>query len=251
MTQPEPKPATDPSEAKPQVYLATPCYNNTVNSAHVETIYYASKQGLLKQKMAPSFSILTHTFNLAYAHALTMRTKGITHFCMLHDDIVPSEFFWLDKMMALMKANEADILSVVSPIKDEKGLTSTALDLPLPGSQYDPNYRLTRLTLKEIYENYPPTFTHEKLLVNSGLMLVDITKPFADKICFRFENRIEFNKVTQQYDALVMSEDWLFSRDAAKLGAKIFATREVPIYHCGSFKFPNTHVWGEWDKDRI
>ena len=57
-------------------------------------------------------------------------------------------------MMRLMKETSADVLAAVIPMKDEQGLTSTALDVPV-GNQ-DPEWRVKRLTLHEIYSKFEP-----------------------------------------------------------------------------------------------
>ena len=174
--------------ANEQVFLGIPSYGNMVHEGLIESVRFGSARGLLRMKQTVSFSILTHNFNILFAAALTARKHGITHFALHHDDISP-EFYWLDKMMDLMNHHGADILSAVSPIKDpKKGLTSTALDEPFKDE--DPRWRVRRLTLNEIHKNYEPTFTTDTLLVNSGLMLVDIRKPRVEKIAFRFENDI-------------------------------------------------------------
>ena len=118
---------------------------------------------------------------------LSTNERMASHFCLLHDDIVP-EPLWLDKMMRIMEEQHADILSVVVPLKNDKGLTSTALDVGV--GDEDPHWRVKRLTLKEIYNDYEPTFTHEKLLVNTGLMLVDLRKPWVENVWFAFEDKI-------------------------------------------------------------
>ncbi len=234
---------------KPKVFLGIPCYGNQVNEGVIDAVACASKRGLVAAKQALNFSILTHTFNMLWASALNHRkTKGITHFALLHADIGP-EVLWLDKMMDLMNEHGADVLSAVSPIKDDKGLTSTALDEPVGG--HDPYWRVRRLSLHEIHKKFPGTFTHGKLLVNTGCMLVDLRKPWVEKICFRFENAmLPHPTVEGDFMPVVLPEDWAFSRDAKKLGAKLFATREVSLYHEGNIRFTNGE-WGQWQTDKL
>lgn len=232
-----------------KVYLGIPCYGNSVNEGHLNATSMASKKQQLQIIETGSMSILTFNFNRLYAHALNARKQGITHFCMLHDDIVP-EAFWLEKMLELMAKHGADILSVVSPIKDNHGLTSTALDEPM-AENIPQQWRVRRLTLHEVWNDYPGTFTADNLLVNTGCMLVDIRKDWADKLHFRFENAIiPSPRDPSKLEAVCMPEDWLFSRDARKLGAKIFATREIKIYHEGKARFGN-HAWGSLKRDQI
>ncbi len=157
----------------------------------------------------------------------------------MHADVIPTEPLWLDKLMNEMETHQADIISAVIPIKDSRGLTSTAIESNNP-------WKPKRLTMHEIFK-LGPTFTHPDLLVNTGLILINITKPFADKLWFRFEDTIINDG--KEFKSYVMSEDWLLSRDARKLGASIYATRTVACEHIGSNRFSNTFEWGSWQSD--
>src|SRR4051812_48922453 len=109
-------------------------------------------------------SLLALNFNEMWARALNARSQGITHFVMLHADVVPHSATWVGQLRSIMDRHAASVLSVVLPIKDQRGLTTTGLYSP-----GDPRLR-RRLTLQEVYQQ-PPTFTHEHLLVNTGLMM--------------------------------------------------------------------------------
>jgi GT2 family glycosyltransferase len=151
-------------------------------------------------------------------------------------------------MVRLLQEHKADVLSVVIPIKNEKGLTSTALDVGI--GDEDSHWRVKRLTLTEIYNDYEPTFTHEKLLVNTGLMLVDLRKPWVENVWFAFEDKIIPDpKVPGNFKAVGVSEDWFFSRRARELGAKLYATREISVLHSGTNEFSNASAWGSLGED--
>ena len=114
----------------------------------------------------------------------------------------------------------------------------------------DPHWRVKRLTLQEIYQQYPPTFTHEKLLVNTGLILIDFRKPWVEKVWFEFEDRIIADpKSPGNFLAVGMSEDWVFSRRARSLGATLYATREVTVTHAGRKDYSNAAAWGTLAED--
>ncbi len=172
-------------------------------------------------------SLLTRGFNQMWCDALNLRKEGCTHFLLWHADIEPEPHF-LRKMWDIMTKNKADILSCVVPIKNPSlnGHTSTAYDEPTG---------VRRLTFSELPQG---TFEHELLLVNSGLMLISLKKDWVEKVCFRFEDWLEKDE-NGFFRANGISEDWLFSRDARKLGARIFATREINLIHYGSFGYPN------------
>lgn len=226
------------------IYLAIPSYSGKLLHGHLDAILQASQD-----KVGPldisGISALTFNFNLLFANALNARKRGITHFAMMHDDLVP-ELYWLDKLHALLEKHRADMISVVAAIKDTRGLTSTALDISLDGS--DPYWRPTRLTLTEIFNDYPPTFSHPKLLLNTGLMLIDLRKPWVEEMYFEFDDRIIKNQ-DGDFVAQFAPEDWNFSRKARSLGAKLLATREVTCKHHGNTVFHNRTIWGDLKKD--
>lgn len=219
------------------IYVGIPCYNSQIFSEAYKAILVSAKKIYTIDTL--SYSALTHTYNLLYCKALSARKNGVTHFLMLHNDIIP-EYGFIDKMLAIAERHKADILSAVVPLKNATGCTSIALDT---GAYWQPK----RLTLKELYKDYEPTFTHEKLLINTGCMLIDITKPFAEKMCFRFENIIE--KVGDEFIPKIFPEDWILSREARENGASIYATREIKLNHVGNSYFGNTTPWGQWEKD--
>ena len=231
------------------VYIGIPTYDGRVHKNLTNALQRAAMRRVSKTTSIITCSILPRAFNLLFAHALNERRNGTTHFCLLHDDVVPQPL-WLDEMLGLMKKHQADVLSVVIPIKNEKGLTSTALDVGI--GDEDPHWRVKRLTLTEIYNNYEPTFTDEKLLVNTGLMLVDLSKPWVENVWFAFEDKIIPDpKVPGNFKAVGVSEDWFFSRRARELGAKLFATREVAVRHVGSADYSNASAWGSLGEDNL
>ena len=113
-------------------------------------------------------SLLAHGFNTLWAHALALRPQGLTHFLMLHADIVPVDVGWLNQLHQEMIRVGAQVLSVVVPYKGPQGLTTTAVDPP----------PVRRFTMKEIMAQ-PETFTHPDLLLNTGLMLVSLQEDWG------------------------------------------------------------------------
>jgi hypothetical protein len=234
----------DATKKENDIFIGIPCYGNKICEGAVKGVLAASNQRLNKTIQFSGFSILTRNFNALWTQALNSREQGTTHFCMLHEDISP-EPYWLDKMLRIMGETDADILSVVSPMKDNRGLTSTALDEPLGDA--DQRYRVRRLTLTEIHAK-PATWTDEKLLVNSGLMLVKLDDR-CEKLWFEFNDAIVKNK-DGKWGAVGMSEDWNFSRKAHQLGMKIFVTREISLQHLGMARYSNG-LWGSVKEDDL
>lgn len=189
-------------------------------------------------------SVLPTTFDLLWAQALNhYESKEVTHFAMLHDDVVPCEN-WLGILVEEMTKHDADIVSVVVPMKNPSGLTSTALDTT--GDPWNPQ----QLTLREIYE-YPETFTHPSILLNSGCWLANLSKPWVRRTTDDGSLAVSFrqlNKVVRGYDGRFeprqRSEDWEFSRDVRRFGGeRLYATRRVRCYH-EQPQWTNAEVWG-------
>lgn len=194
-------------------------------------------------------SALTFNFNGLWCQALNRRTAlNLDRFLMIHTDIQPLGTDWLDRMLALMDETRADVLSVVSPIKDTNGLTSTALDT----AAWTPR----RLTLREVHalpETFDGAFVREKyganLLINTGLMLVRLTEPWAQDVCFTIDNRVA--RIDGQFVPFFEPEDWKFSRWCHARGLKVVATRAIQLRHLGSAMYDNVHAWGTMPVDAM
>jgi hypothetical protein len=189
-------------------------------------------------------SLLGAAFNLHWCQALNHFAEGDIHgFAMMHSDI-GAEVNWLDILFAEMEKVGADIISAVVPIKDERGLTSTAIDDT--GDQW----KVRRLTTKEVMK-FPETFTEKDvggpLLLNTGLWLCRLG-PWAFKTCFTIQDKI-LQSPDGRFEHRVIPEDWDFSRQVRRFGLKLAATRKVRINHWGPFYWNNQQQWG-WDHDK-
>ena len=233
---------------KAKVYLGVPSYDNRVYGEFVTAMVQSSKTNVIHKLEISGTSWLTRNFNKLYCSALNLRSKGYTHFCLLHDDVIPQTPFWMDLMLDIMDREKADVLSAIVPIKDSRGFTSTGLDEKV--GEHDQRWRIRRLTLHEVYTDFPPTFTHENILLNTGLLLIDITKPHAENIVFKFDDQIVPNpQKPGEFMAAGFPEDWGFSREANKLGLRLFATREIQATHMGGGRWSNAGIWGSKQKD--
>jgi hypothetical protein len=193
-------------------------------------------QGLEVYLFEATSSLLTRGFNTCWCAALTGREKlGFTHFLMMHADVKPRGDDWFQVLMREMVAMKADVLSVAIPFHEPTGLTSTALDT-------DPWHPM-RFTMKELYD-LPATWTSDKLLVNTGLLLIDLRKPWVEEICFHIEDRIVRDQ-DGNWIPLTIPEDWGFSRQARALGASIFVTRTLAVDHYGGGIWPNDYPFGQ------
>jgi hypothetical protein len=201
-------------------------------------------------------SLLAKTFNIAWATALQMQEQGeIDLFAMCHGDIMP-DAGWLDVLRDEMAATGSHLVSVVSPIKDGRALTSCAVDLD------DSRYHVRRLTLHEVHNDLPETFTtadlvaagitapDRPLLFNTGLWLADLSWP-GFHATVNGELRLKFamrDRIVRWPDgrlcAETESEDWYFSRELAAAGGRYCVTSKVGLDHYGEFAFGNRTAWG-------
>ncbi len=171
---------------------------------------------------------------------------------MMHSDIQPEGFGWLDKLLDEARKHDATIVSSVNAIKNETGITSTALLCPKTRA-------LRRLTMREVHK-LPVTFDAttagypgQILCINTGLWVADLRGDWPDRWiasggCFRNLDRI-VHEPDGNYAAHTFSEDWVFACDLHKLGVKAMATRAVKAKHRGEFDFPNDMPWGTWSRD--
>lgn len=195
----------------------------------------------------PSFassSLLPFTFNILWTGALndSANDNGPTHFAMLHDDICPDPG-WLSVLLEELEHFDADIVSAVVPIKDGRGLTSTALDTT--GDPFNPY----RLTVREAFDR-PATFTHPLILLNTGCWVCRLDRPWARQVGFVQRDTIRQGP-DGQLSPQTAPEDWNFSRAVrGKGGSKLYATRKATLSHDRA-EFHNRSVWGEWSRDQI
>jgi precorrin-6B methylase 2 len=194
-------------------------------------------------------SLLASNFNALWCTALNLVYSGkrIDYFAMQHDDIA-CEDFWLDKLIDELEANNLDVLGVVAPIKDTRGITSIALDRE-DGDTWRPK---CRLSMREVYR-LPETFTSADvgapLLLNTGCWVCRFDPEWVKQVYFTIKDEIVWNEQTNRYQPQVESEDWYFSRLLHECGLKIGCTRKVKLLHQGDFIFQNMQPWGFQDFD--
>jgi hypothetical protein len=198
---------------------------------------------------------LCHNFNKLWINALLQTGRPFTHFAMLHDDVEVSPR-WISTLLGEMERTGADLMSVVIPIKNNHGLTSTGYGDP--GDWYD--YR--RLTMREVFR-LPETFSLDDLpkakaagkclLVNTGCWIADLRRtqyrlrnPLSGEMVFRFwqDHRLSIWPDGTACPEFA-PEDWNWSRLCHQHGLKVFATRKVKAIHHGNCPYPNTQEWGD------
>ena len=151
-------------------------------------------------------------------------TPRPTRLLWLDSDIMPDP---LENFVGLleseMKRTGADILGSVYAMKFGRNETSVALD----GTEGRP---ARRMQVPEI-SGKPVTWTDPRLLVGTGLVLVDFTKPWVEKVSFSTLDGIE--KRGDRFVTVNDSEDYRWCRQARAQGASVYATTVLGTAHIG------------------
>jgi hypothetical protein len=211
-----------PIGSTPRIFLGIPCYSaftvqntpailNAVRCPNVDVAWTMR-----------SSSLLTWNFNMLWCEALNRRSAGFTHFLLLHADVEPLDENWLDLLVEEMRSTRTEVLSAVVSIKDANGQTSTARDTDA--------WHPRRYTMQEVRQQ-PVTWTERDLLVNTGCLLVDMRRPWVERICFTINDRIA--RTPTGWEAVAEPEDWHFSRQCRRLNVPVWATRRIRIRHHG------------------
>ncbi len=229
---------------EPFVFVAVPAYD-AIEPRALDGLSCAANRVHWYRKVECT-SLLPHTFNLLWCACLNNRSLGFTHFAMHHADI-ESPPDWLDVLYDEMEFVQADVLGVVVPIKDQRGLTSCGVRQRW-GS-------IRRFTMREIVD-MPLTFSAshiglvegEELMMNTGLWLCRLGA-WADA----FPGFAILSGVHADPDgtkrAKVLSEDWHFSSWLAQQGLRVFLTRKVAVKHYGKSAYANDAAWGTLSRD--
>jgi len=237
------------------VFVGIPTYDQRVSAGTMMAVLVGGRNVRCVVQYGNA-SLLAHNFNILLSAALNLRWQvGLTHFLLLHADVVPHGERWLETMLDEMERHHVQVLSAVIPIKDHRGLTSTALDTS--GLKDVEPWRCRRLTLTEC-DKLPVTFDGREaaagidlwpkhlepvLLVNTGLMLIDLRAKWVDDVCFTVRDQIGRNAEDRR-TAYCEPEDWGFSRWLHSRCIPYKATRCVAVGHAGNAFYESGHVWG-------
>lgn len=285
---------------KDTVYIACPTYNGEVRQ---ETATRIMKQATVLPNIIKihGSSALTMNCNQMWAEALDMRDKfrkdvlertdlpddkkyNLKWFAMCHADIVPEEM-WVDKLIKIADERGLDMLSAVVPIKDTKGISSTAIEVE--GIDHFPFMRISQAQIWD--KNFPVTFTKEEvvnaltgnvnqepdlrhddfpnmpLAIGKHLQTPSLAQYPLDDInlllntgCMiirldkDFADRVVFhilngiNKTPEgKRVTFFYPEDWYVSRLIAKEGGRIAGTKAIQVKHYGVAEYNNYETWGE------
>lgn len=223
------------------ILLAMPHYG-TVTAEAAKSFYSGATSRPYKTAMNGG-SLLAANFNQLFVTALNLQESlDLRVFAMLHSDVSAGPG-WLDILIDELDATGADLVSAVLPIKDERGLTSTAIDT-------DP-WKPRRLAMKEVM-GLPETFgspDQGNLLVNTGCWACRLNPEWAEQgFCFTINDRI-VKRADGKWAAEVQPEDWNMSRWLHAHGHNVMATRKVKAKHIGLSSYSNEYAWGVLESD--
>lgn len=251
----------------PVVYIGCPTYGEEINTGAATgiTVTATNRDDVSVIPGFRSSSLIPGSCNVLWCDALNNYEAGrLDYFVMLHADISP-ESFWLDKLLDIIERTGADMVSACVPIKDERGVTSTAI------ASADYRTQFCRITQRQLWHpDFPETFDIDQaadalerlpgdlqiptvprfgLRLNTGCMIVRMSPVVATGSVY-FENLdwIE-RKPDGKWRQRDVSEDWRFSQKVQDAGGKLVATRAVMVIHKGIAGFPNDKAWGSVESD--
>lgn len=249
-------------DTRDNVFLGIPTYDGQLDAGVAQAAYLSCSRSRKVHVLTNGKSLLSSNCNTLYANALNLRkSHDLKWFAMLHADVVPGPY-WLDQLIHEAERHQADMMSAVVAIKDERGISSTAI------SSGDDWRQFGRLTFHQMHApTFPITFDIQTaadalesldgalrvsecprhgLLANTGCMVVRLDRDWSEKLHFRNYDRIACENGS--FFAMDFSEDWYFSRLVASYGGKVCCTTRVPTLH-GKFRFPNDRAWGRVHND--
>lgn len=242
---------TDPADDL--VFLACPLHDGTLDLGAGSALWASATRNFDHLAVPNVISLTAANCNNLLAMALNEQLRTpVAWFAMLHGDVQP-DLWWVDTLVDLARRHDADLVSAVCAIKDDRGLTSTAVDNP-----DDPWNPYCRLTLKQLRSGrLPETFSiddvadafgtpRSHLLVNTGCMVFRLDKPWntPEKTRVWFDEQDMIRWVKDRWVTLTRSEDWNFSRRVAQAGGKVLATTKVRTLHRGRVSFDSHGDWG-------
>ena len=231
-----------------RVLLVQPAYGK------IEPESYHSAQLATKRKgdvsvgiMRPCASLLAHAFNLGAAYCLNQKYE---YFAMLHGDISAKDG-WIDTLLDTLDTG-VDVVHAVAPIKDHRGLTSTAI--AFWDDQFEPVRRLTVSELTKLPEVFTITDVQQNIDPNAKRLL-----PNTGCLCFRADTwfkRFPGFTINDQLATMdgnewavdVMPEDWNFGHWCGRNFLTVAGVTNVDLRHYGRWSFTTSAKYG-WEID--
>lgn len=207
--------------------------------------------------MPESRSLLTFNFNYAWCKFIN---EDWDLFAMQHSDMAPVGDKWLHALRDAM-GERFDVIHAPAMIKDDRGITSTAL-----GKRHHAYGPLRRLHVEELRKMPQPFGFQEAvnllgrsdgqggewdcLMPNTGCLMVRRTEKTIKFHGFKQSDKLVFDDAGKATPA-TESEDWNFGRWCARNGVRVGGTLQVITRHFGMREFRTDFTgWNDsTDKD--
>jgi hypothetical protein len=236
------------------VFLGCPTHDGRLHAGAARGIYYTPSKLHSVSPWIVQDSLLPTSCNNLLVSAISSSADWLA---ILHSDVDP-EPNWIDALIHIAESHLADFVSAVVPIKDDRGVTSTAI----AGTSNTGCF--ARLTQSQVrHPSFPDTFGIMEaaealcqlpnelrvvncprifLLANTGCMIYRIAhwRPGV-----KFSNEDDIAVVGGRVEAVWQSEDWFFSRSIAERGGKVLATKSLRVRHWGTMAFDSHSIWGQ------
>ena len=236
------------------VYIGLPEHPFKQDPRQIKAIDQLQMRGIPTLVRRHDVSLLNFNFNTLFADALNMKKEiGITHWLLMHDDLWPedppewwtkadkdgnpTDPCWLEVMLDTMSERGLDVLATNNAIKNRDGETSTAFEAE-DGSSEPCRIPMPSFSDRDVWtrDNVPAGM---RLLINTGLMLIDMRRPWVDS----FPGFSSVDKIKRKHDgsaeAYVVPEDWSFSRWLDKNQIPYGCTNTIVTCHVGSYVYKN------------
>lgn len=221
---------------KPYIFVGIPVGENNSVDSRLDSVLCAARSKMRCAVSARGNSCVCKNCNNLFSAALNMRDDGITHFCLLHADIIP-QGNWLEELYNEMVAHNLEVLSCVVPMKGKsrngRFEVSTA---------WSPDGDVRNMTLEEfglnrtrINDNKPP------LLINTGVCLMDLRRNWDD---FAFSMHDYIYKKDGKYAVGFEPEDYRAAVWFHQHGVRYGATSKVKVIHTGKYD------WTNWEAEK-
>lgn len=199
------------------LFVGLPSHDGTrLNAMAIADIMATRKEVILAERTG---CFLAANRNDLWCEALNMKPRPDL-FLWLDADVIPDDGF-VNVLEEEMRSTGAHLMGGVVSMKGKPGDTSIALD----GDEHG------RKTRRLMAHEMKGTFTDARLLLSTGLILVDFTAPWVEKVSFSTEDGIR--KEGDRFVTVNDSEDYRWCRQVRALGGSIYATRKVGTIHIG------------------
>ena len=212
-----------------KVFIGVPTHDARVGLGTARCLFNIGKTDAMVRMQARS--LLALNFNDLLCQALN---NGADYFLLLHADIEVTTANWLDRMIAIMKREKVDVLSVASPIKNTDDFSCGMSD-----ANCFKRHRFSRDDLKRLPKTFKTIDVRKEweddalvMIFNTGCLLINLRKAQTATNYFQMVDKVERDE-SGNWTCDCVPEDWFFSVVCHKLAIPYACTREIELLHAG------------------